>query len=229
MRLDKFICDNTDLTRTDAKKAIREHRVLINDNIAKSASIKLENDDQIQLDGKLIQALSLRYFILNKPKGYVCSTQDPDHPIVLSLLQEPQRQKLHIAGRLDKDTTGLVLITDDGQWSHRVTSPRSECIKRYRVSLDQPLSETAQQQLQHGVALKNEPKPTRPAQVEQLSETEIYLAISEGKYHQVKRMLAAVGNHVNELHRDRVGGICLDDSLAEGCYRSLTPEEIALF
>lgn len=229
MRLDKFLSDTTELSRSDAKRAIKAERVQVNNQVITSANYKIEPSDSITLDNNGLQLTGPRYFMLNKPQGYVCATQDSDHPTVLSLLQEPQLHKLHIAGRLDKDTTGLVLITDDGQWSHRVTSPNHDCYKRYRVELDSTLTSDAILQLQQGILLKNETKPTKPAKVEMVSEAEILLTISEGKYHQVKRMLAAVGNHVCALHRECIGSLNLDNNLALGEYRPLTQQESAFF
>jgi len=165
--------------------------------------------------------------MLHKPEGYVCSTEDPDHPTVLYFLDEPVAHKLHAAGRLDIDTTGLVLMTDDGQWSHRITSPRHHCEKTYLVTLESPVAEDTADQFAHGVQLHNEKDLTNPAVLEVITPTQVRLTISEGRYHQVKRMFAAVGNHVVGLHRERIGGIRLDDDLAPGEYRALTEDEIA--
>ncbi|MNH26135.1 Ribosomal small subunit pseudouridine synthase A [compost metagenome] len=167
--------------------------------------------------------------MLHKPEGYVCSNEDPDHATVFQLLDEPAMGKLHVVGRLDLDTTGLVLITDDGQWSHRITSPRHECAKTYHVWLADPVSEDAISLFADGVFLRNEEDKTRPAQLELLGECEALLTIHEGKYHQVKRMFAAIGNKVVGLHREQIGELVLDEELAPGEYRELTPEEIAQF
>ena len=175
----------------------------------------------------LTQQNGPRYFMLNKPQGYVCSTEDPDHPTVLYFLDEPVAYKLHAAGRLDIDTTGLVLMTDDGQWSHRITSPRHHCEKTYLVTLENPLSADTAEQFAKGVQLHNEKDLTKPAVLEEVTPTEVRLTISEGRYHQVKRMFAAVGNRVVGLHRERIGEIALDPTLEPGEYRPLTEEEIA--
>ncbi|MCR6555561.1 16S rRNA pseudouridine(516) synthase RsuA, partial [Aeromonas sp. CPF2-S1] len=167
--------------------------------------------------------------MLHKPEGYVCSNEDPDHATVFHLLDEPAMGKLHVVGRLDLDTTGLVLITDDGQWSHRITSPRHECAKTYHVWLADPVSEEAISLFADGIYLRNENDKTRPAELEILDEREARLTIHEGKYHQVKRMFAAIGNKVVGLHRERIGDLALDDELAPGEYRELTEEEVALF
>ena len=181
--------------------------------------------ERVALSGKLLNLPGERYLMMNKPAGVVSATTDSDHPTALDLLPSDVTRNLHIAGRLDADTTGLLLLTTDGKWSHRVTSPRTDCPKTYRVTLSEPLTDAAAQQLERGVELHNDPKPTRPAGVKVLEERIIELTISEGRYHQVKRMLAAVGNHVDALHRLRIGKVELDTALGPGEYRELTPEE----
>ena len=137
-----------------------------------------------------------------------------------------QRRGLRIVGRLDRDTTGLLLLTTDGQWAHRLMSPRHHCAKRYRVTTAEPLDDTQLTRLRDGVVLHDDPAPTRPAEARALSDTELLLTISEGRYHQVKRMLAAVGNRVVALHREAVGHIELDPDLPAGAWRPLTDAEI---
>ena len=130
MRLDKFIAQQLGVSRAIAGREIRGSRVTVDGDIVKDASFKLQPEHEVEYDGNtLTQQNGPRYFMLNKPQGYVCSTDDPDHPTILYFLDEPVAHKLHAAGRLDIDTTGLVLMTDDGQWSHRITSPRHHCEK----------------------------------------------------------------------------------------------------
>lgn len=226
MRLDKYIAQTTDLSRALVKLALRNNRVRVNGEPVKDASLHLAASDRVALDGEALSPLGPRYFMLHKPLGYVCATVDNDHPTVLELLDEPNQKILHIAGRLDIDTTGLVLITDDGQWSHRVTSPRHDCEKTYCVTLANALLADAEARLQAGILLKGETQLTKPATLERLSGNQVRLTISEGKYHQVKRMFAALGNRVVELHRERIGLIRLDDALAVGQYRRLSEAEI---
>ncbi|ELY6213897.1 16S rRNA pseudouridine(516) synthase RsuA [Cronobacter dublinensis] len=228
MRLDKFIAQQLGVSRAIAGREIRASRVMVNGNIVKDTAFKLLADHDVEYDGNpLAQQHGPRYFMLNKPQGYVCSTDDPDHPTVLYFLDEPVAHKLHAAGRLDIDTTGLVLMTDDGQWSHRITSPRHHCEKTYRVTLELPVADDTAALFARGVQLHNEKDLTKPAQLEVITPTDVRLTISEGRYHQVKRMFAAVGNHVVGLHRERIGGIELDPELAPGEYRPLTDDEIA--
>ncbi|HKS33321.1 MAG TPA: 16S rRNA pseudouridine(516) synthase RsuA [Enterobacteriaceae bacterium] len=228
MRLDKFIAQQLGISRAIAGREIRGSRITVDGEIVRNAAFKLLPEHAVEFDGNpLAQQNGPRYFMLNKPQGYVCSTEDPDHPTVLYFLDEPVAHKLHAAGRLDIDTTGLVLMTDDGQWSHRITSPRHHCEKTYRVALEAPVSPETAEQFAQGIQLHNEKDLTRPATLEVIAPTDVRLTISEGRYHQVKRMFAAVGNHVVGLHRERIGEIALDSDLAPGEYRPLTEEEIA--
>jgi 16S rRNA pseudouridine516 synthase len=225
MRLDQFIATSTELSRKDAKRAISRGEVTVNEQICKGANTRLAGHERVALSGTLLTLAGERYLMMNKPAGVVSATTDSDHPTALDLLPSDITRNLHIAGRLDADTTGLLLLTTDGKWSHRVTSPRTDCPKTYRVTLSEPLTDAAAKQLERGVELHNDPKPTRPAGVKVLEERIIELTISEGRYHQVKRMLAAVGNHVDALHRLRIGKVELDTALGPGEYRELTPEE----
>lgn len=228
MRLDKFIAQQLGISRAIAGREIRASRITVDGEIVRNAAFKLLPEHEVEFDGNpLAQQNGPRYFMLNKPQGYVCSTDDPDHPTVLYFLDEPVAHKLHAAGRLDIDTTGLVLMTDDGQWSHRITSPRHHCEKTYRVTLDVPVSPETAEQFANGIQLHNEKDLTKPATLEVITPTDVRLTISEGRYHQVKRMFAAVGNHVVGLHRERIGEIALDPDLQPGEYRPLTEEEIA--
>ncbi len=226
MRLDFLIANATTLSRKEAKRAISGGRVLCNSEPCRQASTTITSEDTVTLDGEAVTLPSSRYIMLNKPAGVISATTDSQQPTALDLLPPDVRQGLHIAGRLDRDTTGLLLLTTDGQWSHRITSPRSDCHKRYRLGIAQPLSAEARERLEAGVMLKDESKPTKPATVVIRSEKEIELTLAEGRYHQVKRMLAAVGNHVEWLHRFRIGSIELDPDLAPGESRSLSADEI---
>lgn len=228
MRLDKFLSQQLGISRALIVRELRAKRVTVDGEVVKSGSLKLTPEQRVEFDGnELLQITGPRYFMLNKPQGYVCSTDDPDHPTVLYFLEEPIAYKLHAAGRLDIDTTGLVLMTDDGQWSHRITAPKHHCEKTYLVTLEQPLAADTAAQFTAGVQLHNEDSLTLPAQLEQLEDCLVRLTISEGRYHQVKRMFAAVGNRVVALHRERIGAIIMDEDLQPGEYRPLTEQEIA--
>ncbi|MGL4474002.1 MAG: 16S rRNA pseudouridine(516) synthase RsuA [Shewanella sp.] len=227
VRLDKYICESTGLTRSLAKRALKRGEIKVDGIMVKDASLQLVDGSIVTFNDEVIQVLGNRYIMLHKPQGYICSTQDEVHQSVLNLLDVPQVEKLHIAGRLDVDTTGLVLITDDGQWSHQVTSPKKQCAKRYRVELADPVTEDLIEPFATGLALRGEDNLTLPAKLEILASHEALLTINEGKYHQVKRMFAAVGNKVVALHREQIGAIELDSDLAEGEWRLLTAAEVA--
>ncbi len=227
MRLDQFIATSSPLSRKEARRAIHAGGVEVNGEVWKETGKHVPAGAQVMLEGAQLTLPGERYLMLHKPEGVVSATRDSEHPTALDLLPAELTRNLHIAGRLDADTTGLLLLTTDGQWSHRITSPRVECPKTYRVSLSTPVSDSAIKTLEKGVLLNNDPKPTKPAQVRVLGQRLIELTISEGRYHQVKRMLAAVGNHVEALHRQSIGDIILDPALGPGAYRELTEQEIA--
>lgn len=230
MRLDKFIAQATHYSRSEVKKLIRLNAITVNDLAADNSGINIHPEqDQISLYGKPVLAQQARYFMLYKPQGFVCANRDSEHPTVMDLLNETKQHKLQIAGRLDKDTTGLVLLTDDGQWNHRLTAPSHNCQKIYKVTVTEPLPKAAIEIFKQGILLKNETKPTRPATLTILDDFHAELAITEGKYHQVKRMFAALNNHVSELHRQSIGPIALDKQLTPGQYRPLTLKEINYF
>ena len=226
MRLDKYICQATSLTRSQAKKAISKGRICNDAGNIRSCAYKVSTNENIYLDDEVISLRGPRYIMLNKPQDFICSTVDEQLPSVLNLLEIEKREQLFIAGRLDADTTGLTLITDDGQWSHQVTSPRRKCAKRYRVTLAEPLADNAAELFKAGIQLKSENQPCLPATLQVISEQEALLTISEGKYHQVKRMFAALGNRVTALHREQIGEIELDAKLELGEWRYLTAEEV---
>ena len=186
MRLDKFIADSTDYSRADVKKLIKQGRVTINAEPAENGGQKIQSGcDQVCIENQPVQAKSWRYFMLHKPKNRVCANTDSDCATVLDLFDEPNKTTLQIAGRLDKDTTGLVLLTDDGQWNHKITSPARHCIKTYKVTLERKLSPSLVPLFKEGIQLRNEKKPTRPAQLTIIDDFHAELSIQEGRYHQV--------------------------------------------
>lgn len=230
MRLDKFLAEQTGLTRSQANKALKQSAVEINGEIEKNGARKVSSEDEIYFEGERLYWLEgNQYFMLYKPQDCVCSHDDGDYPTVYQFFDYPLAGKLHCAGRLDADTTGLVLLTDDGQWSHRVTSPKHHCEKTYLVTLADPVENHYQQECEKGILLRGEKTPTLPAKLEIIDDYNVNLTISEGRYHQVKRMFAALGNKVVALHRWRIGDIVLDDNLQEGAFRPLTEQEIAGF
>ena len=229
MRLDKFLGTTLGITRREAGKLLRDKMIEVDGEIVRSASFSVGDDNNVEFNGRPLRLQGPRYFMLYKPQGFVCSHVDDFNPTVFVLFDEVSPEKMHVAGRLDSDTTGLTLLTDDGQWSHRITSPRHVCEKVYLVETADPIVAENIAQFEAGVQLNGEEGLTRPAKLEIVGEREGVLTITEGKYHQVKRMFAAVGNRVVGLHRDRVGSLELDEDLEPGQYRPLTAEEVASF
>ena len=228
MRLDKFLAHHLGVSRTIVNKELKAQKVTVNGDIVKSGAYHISPDQIVEYDGfEIIPITENRYFMLNKPQGYVCSTDDPDHPTILYFIDEPMAEKLHSAGRLDLDTTGLVLLTDDGKWSHRITSPKHHCEKVYQVTVEQPLTANLIDIFKQGIQLKSEKTLTEPAKLIIIDDYHAELTVSEGRYHQVKRMFAAVNNHVTQLHRKQIGNIVLN--IPEGEYRPLTQDEINSF
>jgi 16S rRNA pseudouridine516 synthase len=244
MRIDKYICKSTELTRTEAKSILKRGEVKVNDIIIKSPSTQVHENNNITVNGQALIARTSRYIMMHKPLDTICSNVDENHPSVLNFIDVDKAFDLHIAGRLDVDTTGLILITDDGRWSHRIISPKSNCNKIYRVWLRYPLKEGIIEKFKTGVQLQGESSLTLPASLSVVynakesensydtsgpfeKNTEVLLTLTEGKYHQVKRMFAAVGNKVIQLHREKIGEISLSDDLQSGEWRYLTDTEVA--
>lgn len=229
MRLDKFIGNNTELSRTQIHIAIKQGLISINDQTVSKTNAHINDGDKVIYAGKLIEERKLRYLMLHKPAGYVSANSDSEHPTVLDLIDLPFKHKLQIVGRLDVDTTGLILLTDDGQWNHKITSPKHMHTKSYLVTTANAIAETTKNIFAEGILLKGETKTTLPAELIILDAHHARLSICEGKYHQVKRMFAAVGNHVVALHRERIGHINLDADLLPGKFRVLTADEVISF
>lgn len=227
MRLDKYLCESTDLTRSQARSALLSGEVTVNGEVIKRGTHVVRDGDEVKWEDDVLAIIGLRYLMLNKPAGYECTLRNSQYPPVMSLLDVDKRDRLHTVGRLDVDTTGLILITDDGQWTHRIISPRHRCDKVYLATLAEPLSENAEAMFAAGILLEGEDKPTLPAVLEQVDERCARLTIQEGKYHQVRRMFASLGNLVVALHRERIGPVSLDADLQPGESRYLTPAEVA--
>lgn len=225
MRLDKFVSHCSGLSRKRVRALIHSGAVAVDQQVQCDTGLQITPTASITLEDRLLSLPGHRYLMLHKPAGYLCARSDGDHPTVLDLL--PGAEKLQIVGRLDLDTTGLLLLTDDGQWNHRLTSPNSHCGKTYRVHTADPIAPNTIDTFARGVQLHGDKHPTRPAKLELLAEREALLTLSEGRHHQVKRMFAATGNRVTALHREAVGSLILDPNLAPGQHRALTPEEVA--
>lgn len=229
MRLDKFLSETTTESRSQVKKEIRQGMVTVNGIVEKLPEKQIEEKtDCVCLKGKELHYQPFVYFMLNKPVGVVSATEDNLSKTVVELLsREDYRKDIFPAGRLDKDTEGFLLLTNDGELAHRLLSPKKHVDKTYFVKLRDVLSEEAAAKLETGVSI-GEKKDTRPAKVERVDTDTILLTIQEGKFHQVKRMLQAVDNQVLYLKRITFGGLSLDESLAPGEYRALSDEEVKL-
>ncbi len=229
MRLDKFLSETTTESRSQVKKEIRQGMVTVNGIVEKLPEKQIEEKtDCVCLKGKELHYQPFVYFMLNKPAGVVSATEDTLSKTVVELLsREDYRKDIFPAGRLDKDTEGFLLLTNDGELAHRLLSPKKHVDKTYFVRLRDALSEEAGIKLETGVSI-GEKKDTRPAKVERVDTDTILLTIQEGKFHQVKRMLQAVDNQVLYLKRITFGGLSLDEGLSPGEYRALSDEEVKL-
>ena len=227
MRLDQFIGQATGLSRSEAQKRIRWGRVQVAGKPINKPATHIDPQAKISLDDESLSLPQATYIMLHKPAGVISATEDAAQRTVLDLIKHPHRHTLHVVGRLDKDTTGLILITNDGDWSHRISSPKHHVPKTYLATLAETLSLEAAQQLEQGVLLHGEIAVVRASNIKILPNQQVRLSIHEGKYHQIKRMLAAVGNHVVKLHREQIGNLALDAQLAAGEWRVLTETELA--
>lgn len=227
MRLDKFLCETAGFTRSEAKQAIKKGWISVNGSPVKNADMKVaEEADVVTLQGKPLSFAKFHYYLLHKPAGVITATEDKSQKTVLDLLGGIPTKNLFPVGRLDKDTEGLLLITDDGELSHKLLSPKKHVDKTYFCLLKKDISEADIKALSEGVDIGDE-KPTMPASVKVLSEREVELTIREGRFHQVKRMMQAVGNEVLYLKRLSMGPLSLPDDLEKGCFRPLSDTEIA--
>ncbi|MGR6839799.1 pseudouridine synthase [Aliivibrio wodanis] len=227
MRLDKFVCKSTELTKDQVLERIHMGRVVVNSDVVTIESTQVHENNIVTLDKQKLVARPFRYLMMNKPANTICSNIDEVYPSLFNYIKEGNNTELHVAGRLDADTTGLVLITDDGRWSYNIITPSKKCDKTYRVGLRKPIAEEAIVTFSEGIKLQGETQLTRPATLKIITPQEVLLTITEGKFHQVKRMFSAVGNKVTFLHREKIGKISLD--LCEGEWRYLTLDEVNSF
>ena len=225
MRLDKFVADAAALTRSEARRAIKNGAVRFDDKIIKDISFQIDEDARVFINGEEKSYKKYIYIMMNKPQGVVSATEDKRQKTVLSLLPESfSRYDLFPAGRLDIDTVGFLLITNDGALAHNLLSPNKKMGKTYFVRLEKNISDDEIASLEKGIDIGE--CITKEAKVERICENEINLTITEGKFHQIKRMAKAVGNSVIYLKRLSYGALFLDESLKEGEYRLLTDDEV---
>ena len=227
MRIDKYLADNSIGTRKEIKGIIKAGRICVNGVTAFDPGMHIvPGKDIITMDERVIEYERFHYYMLNKPAGTVSSTREGASVTVVELLADENVKNLSPVGRLDKDTEGLLLLTDDGVLLHDLISPSKHVEKEYLVQTEKPVSEADIKKLEEGVDIGDD-SPTLPARAYE-AEDGLHLIITEGRFHQVKRMLEAVDNRVTFLKRLRMGGLCLDGSLKPGEYRRLTDEELAL-
>lgn len=229
MRLDKFLSGQLNISRTDAKELIKKRLVTVNGGTAKLYDMKIDPAaDSVCSEGVSLAYREHVYIMLNKPAGVICATRDRLSDTVLELIPaEMRRKNLFPAGRLDKDTVGFVLITDDGEFAHNMLSPKKHVDKRYFAVLDKPARPDDAELFASGMVIGEE--KCLPARLEVTENPkEVYITLREGKYHQIKRMAEAAENKVVYLKRVSIGGLALDESLKEGECREITGEELDL-
>jgi 16S rRNA pseudouridine516 synthase len=227
MKLDRLIARHESTGRTRARQAIIGGRVCVDGVVETGIDREVGRFQRVALDGVLIQqAERLLHIMLHKPVGVVSATLDAEYRTVIDLIDDPDRHSLHIVGRLDKNTSGLVLLTNNGRWSKKLMDPNHKVSKVYRVETRDPIPPDAVEAFAAGFYFHTEDLTTLPAELEILSEKSARLTLHEGRYHQIKRMFHRTGNRVTALHRERIGSIALPDDLAPGEWRILTPSEI---
>lgn len=209
-RLDRFVSQHSDYKLSDIRLLVAQQRIQIDGSPACSTQQKVSKFTHVMLDDLCLQDNEPLYMMLNKPKGIVSATKDSKHTTVLDLIDHPQKHELHIAGRLDFNSTGLVLLTNDGAWSRKISLPETKLSKTYEVTLSKPVTKAYINAFQKGIYFAYEDITTQPAQLEILSTYQARITLVEGKYHQIKRMFGYFQNEVLSLHRLSVGDITLD-------------------
>lgn len=227
MHLDKYLIKHAALSRKKVLLALHNQQVLVNGNIVNSRNFEVSKFDEICFAGKTLSNQQKSFYLMmNKPAGILSATVDESHTTAIELINEPFKTGLHIAGRLDRASTGLLILTNDGKWSRQLTEPKEKIPKQYWVKTIYSISPDTMELFAKGIYFKYENITTSPAELEMINENECLLTIYEGRYHQIKRMFAAAGNRVKDLHRISMGGIILDKNLKPGEYRALTEKEI---
>lgn len=226
MRLDVLLARHTRQSRQRARALLVAGRVSVAGRPCADASLAVDEFTHVALDGAPIHGRQAYYLMLHKPPGYLSATSDPHHPTVMALIDAPYRDELHLVGRLDINTTGLLLLTNDGRWSQRLMRPELKVAKVYRVQTLEPIAPDTEAVFARGMYFAREGITTQPVQLERLGERSARLTLREGRYRQIRRMFGYLGNQVVDLHRERIGDIVLDPALAPGQFRPLNPAEI---
>ena len=225
-RLDRYLSDRLSINRRDVRLLLAQGRVKLDYQTARDIQQFVDQYTHVQFDGQVLQANIPSYVMLHKPPGVVSATKDARHATVVDLLPDGYPGDLHIVGRLDYNSTGLVLLTNDGRWSRRLTQPESRVSKRYRVSLDKPVGKDVIAAFSEGIYFNFENLTTRPASLSLIDDHHVEVMLEEGRYHQIKRMFGRFQIEVLQLHRYAIGGLVLEGSLQQGDCRNLTAQEV---
>ena len=225
MRLDRLIARLSGKGRNFARREIASGKVSVAGQIVTDGQRQIGSFETVLLGETIVQQRIPRNVLLHKPAGILCATTDPVHPTVIGLIAEPWAEELHLAGRLDRASTGLVILTNDSSFSESLTRPGAHVPKTYLVTLDQPVPEEVTAAFKKGIHFEKEGITTQSAAVELLDSGHVRLTIYEGIHHQIKRMFARFGIRVTALHRESVGPYCLSPELPVGVYASFTPED----
>lgn len=226
MRLDRLLAHRTGLARNDVLRLLAAGRVRVDGYVTNDGPRMLTQFSRVELDNHILQSKQAHYLMLHKPVGCASTTRDDQHRTVLDFIDEPFRDELHLAGRLDFNTSGLMLLTNDGRWSRIMTEPRENKPKVYLVETEDPIHPDTAAVFAAGLYFAYENLTTRPAHLELLGTHAARLTLHEGRYHQVKRMFGHFNNKVLRLHRESMGHIVLDHRLEPGQYRTLTDHEV---
>lgn len=224
-RLDKIIATQTEYSRKEVKELINKKRVIVNNEIVLKSDIKVDSSAEIKIDGKVINVKKNVYLILNKPQGYISATEDKSQATVLELIpEEYSHRNVFPVGRLDKDTTGLMVLSDDGEFAHNILSPKKHVKKIYEVTLDIPVTKEMQEAFKEGIKLID--GICKAADLEITGEYTCIVTLIEGRYHQIKRMFGCFGGEVAKLNRIGMGNLSLPKDLKLGECRELREEEL---
>lgn len=228
-RLDKFLSTFCQISKGDVRILLAQKRVFVDDQLAQGIEQRVNKFSKISLDGEVLQENRAHYVMLHKPIGVVCATEDDKHKTVIDLLDFEFKHELHIVGRLDLNTSGLVLLTNDSRWSEAITQPQEEIEKTYQVTLKHSIDESYVSAFKKGFYFDYEGITTQPSTLKIIAQNEAEVILTEGKYHQIKRMFGRFRNQVLALHRSQIGGLVLEQHLKPGMSRRLTQTEVALF
>ncbi len=227
-RLDRFISKKKSINRKHVRLLLAQKRIIVDNQISKETQQLITPFNEVYLDGELLQKKSAIYLILNKPKGIISATKDPIHKTVLDLIDPDLHDSLHIVGRLDRYSTGLILLTNNGNWSSAITNPNNKVAKQYIVEVENDINESCIQAFSDGIYFPYEGITTQPAAISLITSKKALVELKEGKYHQIKRMFGRFRNPVLSIHRRAIGNLQLPEELKPGMYRHLTKEELEL-